>query len=517
MGLDRPIDITTEQRKTLLTLLERHLPDTTAWVYGSRVKWTARPESDLDMVVFTTAAQERRVSDLKDAFEESSLPFRVDLFVWDEIPKQFHERIEAEHVVLVDNETVRENFDWRQTTLGKLLKFSNGKTSPERSNNFSCPVYGSNGIIGFTDKTNSPPMTTVIGRVGSYCGSLYYSEDVCWVTDNAIKANAIDENDSKFLFYLLQTLRLNDWRSGSGQPLLNQTILSSIPVTVPSPSEQSAIAHILGTLDDKIELNRRMNETLEAMARALFKSWFVDFDPVRAKMEGRDTGLPQRIADLFPDRLVESELGEIPEGWEISTIGEEVTVVGGSTPSTKDRGLWDGEINWATPKDLSTLSAPVLLETARLISDAGLSKISSGLLPQGVVLLSSRAPIGYLAIAEIPVAVNQGFIAMKCESRLSNMFVWLWTQANMDIILQNSNGSTFQEISKRNFRPLNITIPEPEILSVFDKHVRLLYKQIVKNQRESRTLAVLRDALLPKLVSGEIRLRNAEAIVVEVS
>ena len=286
--------------------------------------------------------------------------------------------------------------------------------------------------------------------------------------------------------------------------------LRQMTLRVPPLPEQRAIAHILGTLDDKIELNRRVNQTLEAMARALFKSWFVDFDPVRAKMEGRDPVLPAHLADLFPDRLVDSELGPIPQGWEVSTIGEEVSVVGGSTPSTKDRNLWDGAINWATPKDLSVLSSPVLIETARQISDAGLSKISSGLLPQGTVLLSSRAPIGYLAIADIPVAVNQGFIAMRCEARLPNVFVWLWTQANMDTILQNANGSTFQEISKRNFRPLGIAIPEPDLLSVFDGHVRPLYEQIVKNQRESRTLAALRDALLPKLVPGKMRAKQVE-------
>lgn len=315
--------------------------------------------------------------------------------------------------------------------------------------------------------------------------------------------------DGPYLLYALQTTNVQHqfhaYANGVTRFGLRKDDIQRVEVPLPPLPEQRAIAHILGTLDDKIELNRRMNETLEAMARALFKSWFVDFDPVRAKMEGRDTDLPIHIADLFPDRLVHSELGEIPEEWSISTIGEEVSVVGGSTPSTKDRSLWDGEINWATPKDLSVLSAPVLLETARLISDAGLSKISSGLLPQGVVLLSSRAPIGYLAIAEIPVAVNQGFIAMKCESRLSNMFVWLWTQENIDTILQNANGSTFQEISKRNFRPLNIVVPKLDVLSAFDKRVRLLYERIVKNQHESRTLATLRDALLPKLVSGEVR------------
>ncbi len=299
-----------------------------------------------------------------------------------------------------------------------------------------------------------------------------------------------------------------------------------IQVPLPPLPEQRHIAYILGMLDDKIELNRRMNQMLEEMARALFKSWFVDFDPVHAKATPKrhDTTHTQggsdwtverarayldrmdpNIAALFPDRFVDSELGPIPEGWDVSAIGKEVAVVGGSTPSTKDRSLWGGTINWATPKDLSTLSAPVLLETARQINESGLSKISSGLLPRGSVLLSSRAPIGYLAITEIPVAVNQGFIAMRCESRLSSVFVWLWTQANVDTILRNANGSTFQEISKQNFRPLGVVIPDSENLYAFDELVRPFYEQIVKNQRESRLLAGLRDGLLPKLMSGVLR------------
>ena len=270
-----------------------------------------------------------------------------------------------------------------------------------------------------------------------------------------------------------------------------------------------SIVKALTALDDKIELNRRMNETLEAMARALFKSWFVDFDPVRAKMEGRDPGLPKHIADLFPDRFGDSELGEIPEGWEVSTIGQEVDVVGGSTPSTKDPSFWNGAINWATPKDLSSLASPVLVETSRRISEKGLGKISSGLLPRGTVLLSSRAPIGYLAIADVPIAINQGFIAMKCRKRLSAAYVWLWTAANIDSILENANGSTFQEISKTNFRPLPAIVPHQSIREIHDQCIRSLYNRIVKNERGSRTLAALRDALLPKLITGELRVKNA--------
>lgn len=246
------------------------------------------------------------------------------------------------------------------------------------------------------------------------------------------------------------------------------------------------------------------------MARALFKDWFVDFGPTRAKMEGREPYLAPDLWSLFPDRL-DNETG-LPEGWQPSTIGDEVHVVGGSTPSTKEPAFWDGEYHWATPKDLSNLSSPVLLDTTRTITASGLAKISSGLLPAGTVLLSSRAPIGYLAIAEVPVAINQGFIAMVCEGQVSNVFVWLWTLENMDAILAKANGSTFQEISKSNFRPLPLNLPTDELLKAFDASVLPIYRHIEQNERETRTLAATRDLLLPKLMSGEIRLRDADKI-----
>ncbi len=301
--------------------------------------------------------------------------------------------------------------------------------------------------------------------------------------------------------------------SQTGVPSIARPVsyLRSIEVPVPPLPEQRAIAHILGTLDDKIELNRRMSQTLEAMARALFKSWFVDFDPVRAKMEGRDTGLPKHIADLFPDRLVDSEIGEIPDGWEVSDIGKEVNVVGGSTPSTKEPSYWhQGQHHWATPKDLSKLWSPVLLETSRKITDAGLQRISSRTLPVGTVLLSSRAPIGYLAIAEVPTAVNQGFIAMRCGQRLPNLYVLFWCYEILGHIRDIAGGSTFAEISKKAFRPVSVIVPEEAILGMYERLSRPLYDRLVVNMKDAVPLAALRDTLLPKLISGEIRVQDAE-------
>ena len=325
-----------------------------------------------------------------------------------------------------------------------------------------------------------------------------------------------DVLDPYFLYCWMRSREFfNQFRSVASQTDMAEYVSLKdqrrMSITFPPLLDQRAIAHILGTLDDKIELNRRMNATLEAMARALFKSWFVDFDPVRAKMEGRDTGLPNHIAELFPDRLVDSELGATPQGWEVSEIGREVEAVGGSTPSTKEPAYWiDGRRHWVTPKDLSTLSSLALLETKRKITDAGIKTISSGLLPVGTVLLSSRAPIGYLAIAEVPTAVNQGFIAMVCKKRLPNLYVLFWCYENLDHLKDISGGSTFAEISRKTFRTVPAIVPSKEVLTAYEDVVRPLYDRIVANIRESATLIQTRDLLLSKLVSGEIRIRDAE-------
>ncbi len=218
----------------------------------------------------------------------------------------------------------------------------------------------------------------------------------------------------RFLYLFLRSFifrsQVESLRTGSAQPQLPIRDINQIKIPIPPLNDQQAIACILGALDDKIELNRRMNRTLEDMARAIFKSWFVDFDPVRAKAAGQQPpGLKPEIADLFPDSFEDSELGEIPKGWQIRPIGDVVRILGGGTPRTKEPTFWDGGTHpFCTPKDMSALTELVLLHTERHLTDEGVAKVSSGQLPIGTVLLSSRAPIGYLAIAEVQVSVNQG-------------------------------------------------------------------------------------------------------------
>jgi type I restriction enzyme, S subunit len=281
--------------------------------------------------------------------------------------------------------------------------------------------------------------------------------------------------DRLFAFYWLSSPQMVELiqlqNTGSSVPLINLSILRKLPLPLPPLPEQQAIAKVLGALDDKIELNHHMNLTLESISWSIFK-------------------------ELVKERGKEKSIDDV------------VTIVGGSTPSTTNSTFWEGgDINWATPKDLAPLQSPILLETNSLITKLGLQEISSGLLPLGTVLLSSRAPIGYLAITQIPVAINQGFIAIKCTEEVPNYFILNWLKDNMEEIIGRANGTTFLEISKSNFRPMKIFVPSPEKMRKFVETVEPLYKKIVANLNESQTLANLRDSLLPKLMRGEVRVK----------
>ncbi|MHB0991028.1 MAG: restriction endonuclease subunit S [Burkholderiales bacterium] len=250
------------------------------------------------------------------------------------------------------------------------------------------------------------------------------------------------------------------------------TDLQNLEFRFPSLDEQKAIADVFSSLDNKIDLLHRQNQTLESLAATLFRRWFME---------------------------------EAQEGWGAVTLGDVISVKGGTTPSTKEPEYWDGTIHWATPRDLSNHNSVFLFDTERKITDKGLAKIGSGLIPVGTVLLSSRAPIGYLAIADIPVAINQGYIAIVCDKLVSNYFIYLWCKANMDTIKNAGNGSTFEEISKSNFKALEVILPPKEKLKEFDDVVLPSFEKIRTNKKQIRTLEKLRDTLLPKLMSGDVR------------
>jgi type I restriction enzyme S subunit len=306
--------------------------------------------------------------------------------------------------------------------------------------------------------------------------------------------------------------------------VMSQTTRNQVPITtqrklniiLPPLETQKKIANILSTLDDKIELNRKMNQTLEEMAQTLFKSWFVDFDPVHALLNrgdktieivADDLGISKDVLELFPSEFEESELGMIPKRWDVSTIEKEVTIYGGATPSTKESKYWDNGTNfWATPRDLSSLNSKILTNTNRKITDDGVKKISSKQLPIGTVLLSSRAPVGYIAYSTVPISINQGFIAMVCNKKLSNYFIIYWLEIAMKEIKNRAIGTTFAEISKSAFKPIKLVVPSTKILTNYNQIVSSIIMRIKNNEEEIQILQKTRDTLLPKLLSGEIEL-----------
>lgn len=397
--------------------------------------------------------------------------------------------------------------EWTETTLGRVLAFSNGKSSPERSDRFPYPVYGSNGVIGFSEEANADAKTIVIGRVGTYCGSLHYSASSCWVTDNAIRATAIGRNEAKFLHGLLRTLDLNSWKGGSGQPLLNQAVLSSIPVAVPLPPEQRAIAQVLGTLDEKIGVNRRMNDALEATVRSLFKSWFVDFDPVCAKMEGRDTGLPSHLADLFPNRLVDSWTGEIPEGWSTGSLGDLAFLRrGAADPSEVARG---------TPY-IGLQHMPRRSVALTTWADAESVSSRKAVFEEGDILFGKLRPYFHkVGIAPVAGLCSSDIVALQARVPKWYPFVLACVSSSRFVAYtsQTSTGTKMPRTSWKTMRAYELCQPTNAIAVEYRRLVSPMLRRIVENVHESRTLASLRDALLPKLISGEIRVPDAERAV----
>ena len=318
--------------------------------------------------------------------------------------------------------------------------------------------------------------------------------------------------DPRYLFAALRSSEMQNsiqnLHVGSMIPHFKKGDFDRLEIPIPDRETQEQIGNIYLALSEKIELNRKTAATLEAMARALYRSWFVDFDPVHAKSEGRPPAhMDPATAALFPDSFGADGL---PVGWVRTTIGDVAEIVGGSTPSTKEPAFWEGGAHfWATPKDLSNLGQPVLSETERRVTDEGLAQIGSGLSPVGTVLLSSRAPIGYLAIAQVPVAVNQGFIAIRETARISSVEAFCWCYENMDAIHANANGSTFQEISKKNFRPLEYVLAPEDVRAAFKAQVGALFGKLAECCAENQTLATLRDTLLPRLMSGDLRVATA--------
>jgi len=366
------------------------------------------------------------------------------------------------------------------------------------------PVFGSSGIVGSTDNPIAPGERVIVSRKGTL--TAYWSSKPSHVIDTAFWLEPNSDLDSKWSFYAIRNLDISTLASGSGVPSLSRDDFYREELLLPPLKEQKAIAHILGTLDDKIELNQKMNQTLEEMAKAIFKSWFVDFDPVRAKAEGRPTGLPPEISDLFPDELVDSEIGEIPKGWEVGVLSDVADITMGQSPpgdTYNDDGVGLPFYQGSTDFGFRFPSLRKYCSEPKRLADAD------------DVLLSVRAPVGDLNRATDDCCIGRGLASVRAKNSLQSWVFYRCKFLYQQLETFNSEGTVFGSINGKDLQGLP-TILAPELLCKAFEEIGKPIDDAVRNRTlEIEVLTDLRDTLLPKLISGELRIPDAEKFLEE--
>jgi type I restriction enzyme S subunit len=360
-------------------------------------------------------------------------------------------------------------------------------------------------------------LITMIGTVGEPC---LISEEPQFAIKNIGLFKSKSELRGKWLYYLLRSPEyqhhIKAHSRGSTQQYIPLGELRSIPVSFPSDrTEMEAIADILGTLDDKIELNRQMNRTLEAMARAIFKAWFVDFEPVKAKAAGATSfrGMPQAVFDQLPDRFTDTELGPVPEGWGVAPLSDLVELIGGGTPKRKTAEYWDGDIPWFSVRDAPNDGDVWVIDTEEKITKAGVDNSSARVMKAGTSIISARGTVGRLALTAVPMAMNQSCYGVTGRDGVGDFFVY-FTLHNAVVELQKrTHGSVFDTITRKTFDGLNRVRPQSEMLMDFEEIVSPYLMKMRANLFENGLLSNIRDTLLPKLISGELQVKDAGRFV----
>lgn len=376
--------------------------------------------------------------------------------------------------------------EWKEVRLGDILNFRRGHDLPHSAMKpGNIPVAGSNGVIGYHDTATPIKPILTIGRSGNVGKPYFYEE--AWAHNTTLYVDDFKGNDPKFLYYLCQTMPFANFGGGSAVPTLNRNHIHPLETKIPVKVEdQRRIASILSSLDRKIELNNKINADLEEMAQAIFKNWFVDFEP-------------------FKDgKFVDSELGMIPEGWKVGRLDEIADVVGGSTPSkAKPEYYTQKGIAWLTPKDLSNHPAVYTSRGEIDITEEGYNSTSTKLMPKGTILFTSRAPIGYISIAQNDICTNQGFKSLV-PKKAGTCFLYCFLKYVTPEIENKSTGSTFKEASGALMKSLQVIMPEQKVFEEFEEIVSPLFARIESLEKESSRLSLLRDTLLPRLMSGEL-------------
>ena len=315
--------------------------------------------------------------------------------------------------------------------------------------------------------------------------------------------------DQRFLFYWMASLDFVEEATraseGTKMPRAKWEFVAQIEKEIPLLPTQRTIAFILGSLDDKIEVNRKMNETLEAIARVIFQSWFVTFDPVRARAESRQPeGMDVATAALFPSEFEDIEGSEVPKGWGIGSLSSIIDLIGGGTPQTSVEEYWNGDIPWFSVIDAPQESDVFVIDTEKHITQAGVENSSTNILPVETTIITARGTVGKLALVGTPMAMNQSCYGARGTAGYSNYFVHFQLRRAIADLQQQTHGTVFETITRQTFDSVKIVIPPAKIARKYDQAIRGDLEKILNNLLESRTLATLRDSLLPRLMSGDI-------------
>ena len=416
--------------------------------------------------------------------------------------------------------------EWQETTLDQLGRIVTGKTPSSRNHEyfgggipFVTPSdFDETRLIDSTERhltrlgadavkgAQIPSEAVMVTCIGSQMGQSAMTTAPS-VTNQQINSIIVHPgNDALFIYYNLSNRReeIRSLASGSAVPILNKSAFGQLKISLPTLPVQQSIAHVLGTLDDKIKLNRRMNRTLEEMARVIFQDWFVDFGPTRAKMGGQEPYLPPELWDLFPDELVDSELGEIPEGWEVGVLHDAIEILSGGTPKTSIPEYWNGNIPWYTAKDAPDPSDVFVVNTERSITPAGVANSSTQVLPTGTTIITARGTVGRLACLGIPMAMNQTCYGIRGADGYPEYFTY-WNVRNTVSDLQSrTHGTIFDTITRDTFKIADAVLAPAELACAFDETVNPLMSRILGNLTESSQLKLQRKSLLPRLISGEV-------------
>ena len=507
-----PVDIRPDHLRIVRDVLRDHLPaGVEAWVFGSRAQWSAREGSDLDLALEGEAEIDREVIEaLADAFEDSDLPYTVDVVDTNRITKRFRHIVESSRVPLpVASE-------WRPGHWGEFVTLEYGRAlRGYRDSAGPFRVFGTNGPIGWHNEPLCSHPSVIIGRKGAYRG-VHYSDEPFFAIDTAFYLKPKTDIDMRWAYYQLLTKDINGMDSGSAIPSTSREEFYLLPLSLPPLSEQRAIAGVLGALDDKIELNRRMNRTLEEMARALFRSWFVDFDPVRAKIDGRwhkgDSlpGLPAELYDLFPDRLVASELREIPRGWE----NKGLHTIADLNPESWSRANPPVGVKYV---DLANTKWGLIENIQHYLWNDAPSRARRVLRKGDTIVGTVRPGNGsYALVGYEGLTGSTGFAVLRPTSHCFRELVYLAATSTNNIgrLSLRADGAAYPAIRPEIVAETTIAIPvgDTNLLNEFSGMAGPLFERMDVLKQEATVLAAQRDRLLPELMSGELRVQQPQRI-----